>query len=92
MGGWQVTTSETLGVQAKFTVTLVLFHPAAFGDGAALAVIVGAVFSIFNSVVAFEEFPALSVAVATICCALPSVLTTCCGGHTATPDKLSEQV
>src|SRR5215467_13718581 len=80
-GDWQVTMSDALGVQTKFTVTFELFQPAAFGAGVALPVMVGAVFSMFSVTVPVAGFPARSVTVAVICCALPSVVTTCGGAH-----------
>ena len=40
-GGEQVFTPDTESLQVKVTVTLVLFHPAAFGGGFCVAVMVG---------------------------------------------------
>jgi hypothetical protein len=49
--------------QLKLTVTFVLFHPAESGVGETLAVIDGAVSSMFTFTVTVEVTPALSVAV-----------------------------
>jgi hypothetical protein len=58
MGDWQLTMPDKLGIQLKLTETLLLFHPAAFGAGLAVALIVGAVFSMFSDTVAVAVFPA----------------------------------
>src|SRR5215472_12267622 len=91
-GAEQLTISDTLGEQTKLTVTLLLFQPAAFGAGTRLALILGAVFSILSNTDVVAVFPALSLTLALMGCALPSVLTTCGAGQATTPDKLSEQV
>src|SRR5947209_4941412 len=59
----QVATPDRLSEQVKDTVTLLLFQPAAFAAGLAVALIVGAVLSILTVSVALALFPALSVAV-----------------------------
>lgn len=91
-GVGQLTMADTLGAQVKVTVALELFHPAALGAGDTEAVIPGAVFSRLMVVLALALFPALSVTDALNCWPLPSVLTTCCGGQTVTPDRVSAQV
>jgi hypothetical protein len=58
IGGWQLTIPEALGAQVKLTVTSLLFHPAALGAGFALALMMGAVFSMFNDSEAVAVFPA----------------------------------
>jgi hypothetical protein len=79
-------------VQVNVTVTFELFHPAAFGGGAATAVMVGPVFERLMVTVFVAVFPATSVAVPVICCPAPSVVTLTGGLQLATPDPLSLQV
>jgi hypothetical protein len=62
-GGGQVATPDKESAHEKVTVTLELFQPLEFASGEALAVIVGAVLSIFTVMLVLAVFPALSVAV-----------------------------
>ena len=79
-------------MQVNVTVTFELFHPAAFGGGAATAVILGAVFERLMVTVFVAVFPATSVAVPVICCPAPSVVTVTGGLQLATPEPLSVQL
>ena len=74
------------------TVTVLLFHPAAFGEGDTEAVTTsgGKVCSVKLAVAVFE-LPALSVAVPLMVCR-PFVLTTTGAGQVNMPDKASKQV
>src|ERR1044071_3346349 len=89
-GAGQLTMSEALGTQLKLTVTSVLFHPPAFGNGVSSVVMRGAANSIFRRTTEFAVLPAWSVTLAVYCCALPSVPATCGWGHACTPERLSE--
>jgi hypothetical protein len=62
-GDGQVATPDKESAHEKVTVTLELFQPLEFAPGEALAVIVGAVLSIFTVMLVLAVFPALSVAV-----------------------------
>jgi len=59
--GAQVAIPDLESAQVKLTVTLVLFQPAAFGAGAAIAVIVGGVSSMLTVAAVLLLFPAASV-------------------------------
>ena len=83
MGGGQVAVGAVPGAQAKLTVTLELFQPAAFGRGAGMGTIVGGLVPIFSVALAVAEFPATSVAVPEIVCPAPSALIVCGGGQVA---------
>jgi hypothetical protein len=48
VGEGQVTIGAPPGVQVKLTVTGLLFHPAAFGAGVTIGVMVGAVLEMFS--------------------------------------------
>src|SRR5271168_3163224 len=61
MGAGQTAMPEPESEHVKVTVTLELFQPLALGAGAATAVIVGGVLSIFTDSVAEAVLPALSV-------------------------------
>jgi hypothetical protein len=76
----------------KPTVTLESFQPAAFGEGEALAMIMGAVSEILSVTCADAEFPAASVAVPLMIWLAPGVITTCGAGHVAIPERVSAQV
>lgn len=56
-------TPDKLSVQLKVAFTLVLFHPAAFGAGESVVVIVGGVLSMLSVRELVAVFPALSTAV-----------------------------
>jgi hypothetical protein len=73
-------------------VTGELFQPAAFGRGAAVAVIDKGEDSTLNVTLAVAEFPALSVAVPLNASLSPSVVTWIGAGQPAIPDRASEQV
>jgi len=60
-GGVHEAIPESVSAQRNVTVTDPVFHPAAFGVGDALAVMVGAVLSIFTVTELVVEFPATSV-------------------------------
>lgn len=60
-GAVQEEIPESASAQRNVTVTEDVFHPAAFGAGDALAVMVGAVLSMFTDTDAVAEFPATSV-------------------------------
>src|SRR5215471_2331414 len=77
----QLATPDRLSTQLKLTVTLLLFHPAPLGAGAAVAVMVGGVLSMLKTVLTGVVFPAWSVACATIFCFAPSVETVAGEGH-----------
>ena len=62
VGEGQLTIGAPPGAQAKLTVTLELFQPAALGEGETLAMMVGGVVEIFNVTCVEAELPALSVA------------------------------
>src|SRR5215472_1381542 len=59
----QKSTPLSASEQLKLTVTLVLFQPAALGEGDTMAAIAGAVSSMFKVAFALAVFPALSLAV-----------------------------
>jgi hypothetical protein len=86
MGEEQTVTPDTASAQVKLTVTLLLFHPAAFGAGVMMGVTVGGVRSIFSVVVVLADCPAASVTVALMTWFAPSALTVCgpgqCSGAT----------
>ena len=69
-----------------------MFHPAAFGRGAAVAVIDKGEDSMLNVTLAVAEFPALSVAVPLNDSLSPSVVTWIGAGQVAIPDSASEQM
>src|SRR5258705_13056424 len=83
MGGGQVAIGAVPGAQAKLTVTLELFQPAAFDGGAGLGTIVGGFVPIFKVRLAPAIFPATSVAVPETVWPAPSVLIVCGGGQVA---------
>ena len=56
-------TPDKLSVQLKVAVTLVLFHPAAFGAGVSVVAIVGGVLSMPRLTDVLVAFAALSTAV-----------------------------
>jgi hypothetical protein len=92
-GGEQLVMAETAAVQVKFTVTLVLFHPAVFADGVADAVMEGRLNSIFIvGVVTVAVFPALSVTVPETVWFVAVAERITGGGQVATPDNESAQV
>jgi hypothetical protein len=62
-GCGQLVTGEADGVHWNVTVTGVLFQPAAFAAGAAVAVMLGGTVSRFTTTVAVAVLPAISVAV-----------------------------
>ncbi len=74
MGEGQFGTPERESAQAKVTVTFELFQPLEFAAGEGLAVMVGAVSSMFTVMVVLAVLPALSVAVPEIAFE-PSVVT-----------------
>ena len=79
-------------VQVKFTVAAVVFHPAEFGAGDVVALIVGNTTGCMFTVTLVEaELPALSVAVP-LTGLEPIVVSVTGDGHVATPDSASEQV
>jgi hypothetical protein len=79
-------------VQVKFTVTLLVFHPAELGVGEVVALIVGSTTACMFTVTLVEaELPALSVTVP-MTGVEPTVVTVTGVGHVATPDKASVQV
>jgi len=57
------TTPDKLSVQLKVALTLVLFHPAAFGTGESVVAIVGGVLSMLTVREVDAVLPALSTAV-----------------------------
>jgi len=57
------TTPDKLSVQLKVALTLVLFHPAAFGAGERVVAIVGGVLSMLTVREVDAVLPALSTAV-----------------------------
>jgi hypothetical protein len=61
--GGQEATPEPESKQEKFTVTLVLFQPLAFGVGDVAAITVGGVLSMLTITLVVAVLPALSVAV-----------------------------
>jgi hypothetical protein len=62
-GAGQIATPERASAHVNVTVTEVVFQPAAFGAGDALAVIVGGVVSRLTVTLALAVFPEVSVAV-----------------------------
>ena len=79
-------------VQMKFTVTLLVFHPAEFGAGEVLALSVGSTTACMFTVTLVEaELPALSVAVP-LTGVEPIVVIITGDGHVAIPDNASVQV
>jgi hypothetical protein len=56
----QTAIPDSASVHAKLTVTSVLFHPAPFGAGVALAVMFGGVLSMFTVAVAVAVLPLAS--------------------------------
>jgi hypothetical protein len=62
-GDGQFATPDNESAQAKVTVTFVVFQPSAFGAGEGVAVIVGAVSSMFSVAVTEAVSPALLTAV-----------------------------
>ena len=56
-------TPDKLSVQLKVALTLVLFHPAAFGTGVSVVAIVGGVLSMLTVRDVVAVLPALSTAV-----------------------------
>jgi hypothetical protein len=62
IGEGQLASPERESEQVKVTVTLEMFHPAAFGAGDADAVMVGGVLSRLTVTEAAEVLPALSTA------------------------------
>jgi hypothetical protein len=79
-------------VQAKFTVTLPVFHPVEFGVGEVVALSVGSTTACMFTVTLVEaELPALSVAVP-LTGVEPTVVTVKGDGHVAIPDNASVQV
>src|SRR5690348_13161439 len=73
-------------------VTAVLFQLFAFGCGVTVAVIASGADSTLMVTLALAEFPALSVAVPLKDSFNPTVVACMGEGHTATPDRVSEQV
>src|SRR6185295_8302902 len=91
-GGGHDAMPDRSSAQTKVTVAFWPTHPAAFGGGATVAAIVGAVLSMLSVTLAVAVLPALSVAVPDTICPWPSVLTTRDGGHDAMPDPESLHV
>jgi hypothetical protein len=71
------------GAHAKLTVTLELFHAAAFGAGETEGTIVGNFVPMLRVTFAVAELPATSVTVPEIVWPAPSVLSDCGGGQLA---------
>src|ERR1700722_1025575 len=91
--GGHAATPESVSAHMKLTVTDELFHPAVFGAGEGLAVMVGGVLSMLTVAHASsEEFPAASTACPQRDWFAPSVATATGGGQVLTPDPLSKQV
>src|SRR5438445_529416 len=88
----QLVMGEAEGAHRKLIVTDVVFHPAAFGAGDAVAVIRGAVLSMFSVTQACAVLPATSTAFPQNGWLAPSVLTGIDAGHVATPEPASEHV
>jgi hypothetical protein len=86
--GEQLATPEPESAQAKETVTLLVFHPLAFGAGEIVPTIVGGVVSIFTGIVIGVVFPALSVHTP-VSGVVPSVATTMFGGFALIPESVS---
>src|SRR6478672_11062294 len=75
----------------KETVTSELFHPAAFGAGAAMAVTESGANCTLNVTLVEAVFPALSVADPLNTCPAPAVVTVIGAGQTSTPESPSLQ-
>src|SRR5439155_3441118 len=78
--------------QVKLTVTGALFQPFVFGGADRVAVMPGALLSIFSVTLVLAVFPALFTAMPETTWPAPSVLTATGEGHVAMPELLSEQV
>src|SRR5690349_15647565 len=91
MGGHDAT-PERLSAQVNATLTLVLFHPAAFGTGVAPAVMVGDVLSMLMLTLADAVFPALSTAVPAAIWFAPSAFSVAGAVQVAMPDNASWQL
>src|SRR5262249_3018253 len=85
-------TPDRLSAQVKVTLTSVLFHPAAFGDGVALILIEGGVSSMLMLSVTDAVLPATSVAVPVTAWLAPWVLSVTGEGQVATPESASAQL
>src|SRR5258708_3733541 len=88
----QDATPESASLQVNTTFTLLLFHPAAFGAGVALALTTGAVLSILIVRDAEAVFPALSTAVPAAIWFVPSALKVAGAAQAAIPDNTSRQL
>src|SRR5215469_17996596 len=82
---------ERESLQLKFTSTSVLFQPAAFAGGRAVAVMVGGVSSKLRVSDEDAVFPARSAAVPVMIWPAPSWVTVTGGVQEAMPEVLSEQ-
>jgi hypothetical protein len=74
------------------TVTSELFHPAALGGGAGVAITESGASCTLNVTLVDVVFPALSVAVPLNTCPVPAVVTLMGAGQTAMPESPSEQL
>src|SRR5205807_779504 len=90
-GEGQIAMPDKLSEQKKLTITSVLFHPAALGAGAGLALITGGVPSRLTVADALAVFPAWSVALPVMIWALPSVFTGTGGGQDTMSETLGVQ-